>query len=436
MVVTAAPAPRADSPAAPVAGVVPPDGRHRRRRPRWRVVLGVVVVALLAVKLVLAAPTLRSALTALGGAQPGWIAAAVLAAATSMDLFARMRRRLLAAAGVRVRMRDALAAVYVANAVHLTVPGGAAFSTAYTYRWMRERGAGAAAITWTLVTGGLISTSALAALAVVGSLLVGAGAGLLALALDAVLVVALVTGVRRLRRRPDLPLVAGRRLLPRVNAVLRRPPTRGVDALERLVGQLGSVRPGARDWTVAVVYGLGNWVLDVACLAASAAALGVRGVSLPLLLIAYPAGMAASSISLLPGGIGVVDTTMVLAMVAGGVPAAAALPAVLLFRLISLVAVVAAGWLIVAVQARGGRVRSVRSRAQARSAGPAGVGGAGSARHRRGTREPPVLGGPADSMTACGLPAGLQPLSRSSCTLRAGGAAPPGPLTSGRCRRV
>jgi hypothetical protein len=156
------------------------------------------------------------------------------------------------------------------------------------------------------------------------------------------------------------------------------------------VGQLGSVRPGARDWTVAVVYGLGNWVLDVACLAASAAALGVRGVSLPLLLIAYPAGMAASSISLLPGGIGVVDTTMVLAMVAGGIPAAAALPAVLLFRLISLVAVVAAGWLIVAVQARGGRVRSVRSRAQARSAGPAGVGGAGSARHRRGTREPPV----------------------------------------------
>jgi uncharacterized membrane protein YbhN (UPF0104 family) len=43
---------------------------------------------------------------------------------------------------------------------------------------------------------------------------------------------------------------------------------------------------------------------------------------------------------------------MVLAMVAGGVPAAAALPAVLLYRLISLGAVVAAGWLVVAVQAR------------------------------------------------------------------------------------
>jgi uncharacterized membrane protein YbhN (UPF0104 family) len=336
---------------ASLGDVVPPE-RPRRRHLRWRVVLGVVVVALLGSELVLAAPTLKGALTSLAGAQPWWIAAAATAEATSMDLFARMRRRLLAAAGVRVRMRDALAAAYVANAVHLTVPGGAAFSTAYAYRWMRERGAGAAAITWTLVAGGLISTSALAALAVAGSLLVGAGSGLPALVLDAVLVVALVAGVRRLRRRPDLALVAGRRLLAWRNTLLRRPPTQGNDVLERLVGQLRLVRPGARDWTAAAAYGVGNWMFDVACLAASAAALGTRGITLPLLLIAYTAGMAVSGISLLPGGIGVVDTTMVLAMVAGGVPAAAALPAVLLYRLISLGAVVAAGWLVVAVQAR------------------------------------------------------------------------------------
>ena len=336
---------------APVAGAVPPPERRPRSHRPWRVVLGVAVVAALAVELVLAAPTLKGALTALGGAQPWWIAAAVLAAATSMDLFARMRSTLLAAAGVRVRTRDALAAVYVANAVHLTVPGGAAFSTAYAYRWMRERGAGPAAITWSLVTGGLISSSALAALAVAGSLLVGAGSGLVALVLDAVLVVVLVVGVRRLRRRPDLALLAGRRLLAWRNTLLRRPPTQGHDGLERLVGQLRLVRPGARDWAAAATYGIGNWVFDVACLAASAAALGVHGVTLPLLLIAYTAGMAASGISLLPGGIGVVDTTMVLAMVAGGVPAADALPAVLLYRLISLVGVVAAGWLVAAVQA-------------------------------------------------------------------------------------
>ena len=69
-------------------------------------------------------------MAALGSAQPWWIAAAVLAEIASMDLFARLRRRLLAAAGVRARVRDALAGVYVAGAVHLTVAGGAAVSTA------------------------------------------------------------------------------------------------------------------------------------------------------------------------------------------------------------------------------------------------------------------------------------------------------------------
>jgi uncharacterized membrane protein YbhN (UPF0104 family) len=316
------------------------------------------VVALLDVELVLAAPTLRGALTAVGHAQPWWIAAAVLAEATSMDLFARMRRRLLAAAGIRVRLHDTLAGIYVANAVHLTLPGGAAFSTAYAYRWMRERGTDSATAMWVLLTGGLISTSALAALAVAGSLLVGAASGLLAVALDAVLIVGLVTVARRLRRRPELALAAGRRLLAWRNAVLRRPPLQGYDALDRLVDRLRTVRPGARDWTAAAAYGAGNWVFDVACLAACAAALSVRGSTLPLLLIAYTAGMAASGISLLPGGIGVVDTAMVLALVAGGIPAAAALPAVLLYRLISLIAVVAAGWIIAAVQTRSRRGRS------------------------------------------------------------------------------
>ena len=116
--------------------------------------------------------------------------------------------------------------------------------------------------------------------------------------------------------------------------------------------QLRSVRPGARDWLVAMAYGVGNWLFDIACLAASAAALGIRGLTLPLLVIAYAAGMAASGISVLPGGIGVVDTAMVLALVAGGIPAAAALPAILLYRLISLVGVAAAGWLAAAVHAR------------------------------------------------------------------------------------
>jgi uncharacterized membrane protein YbhN (UPF0104 family) len=117
-----APDPRVGSTTAPgtpaVPGLDPAPGPRRRRHPRWRIVLGLSAVPLLGAELVLVAPTLGGALTALRGAQPWWIAVAVLAEATSMDLFARMRRRLLSAAGVRVGMRDALAAVYVADALH------------------------------------------------------------------------------------------------------------------------------------------------------------------------------------------------------------------------------------------------------------------------------------------------------------------------------
>jgi putative heme transporter len=333
--------------------LAPSDDDRRHAALRRRVVVGGAVVALLGAEILLARSVLGKALVSVRHAQPGWIAVAVLAEATAMDLFARMRRRLLATAGLHVTVRETLAAVYVANSLHMTMPGGAAFSTTYVYRWMRDRGAAAAVGAWALVAGGVVSTSALAALAVCGSLFVGATAGLVALFLDVVLVVGLIAVIRTLRRRPELPLVAGRRLLHRVNTLLRRPPARGIDALERWTEQLATVRPSGRDWLAAAAYGSGNWLFDGACLAAAAAAVGTRGVSVPVLLIAYTAGMAVSGVSLLPGGVGVVDTAMVLAMVAGGVPAAAALPAVLLYRAIGLVAVVAAGWLLAALRSRG-----------------------------------------------------------------------------------
>jgi uncharacterized membrane protein YbhN (UPF0104 family) len=258
----------------------------------------------------------------------------------------------MAAAGVRVPARSSLAAVYVANALHVTLPGGAAFSTAYTYRWMRNRGASGPAATWTLISGGVVASATLAVVGLSGSLLAGSRSGLVGLAMAAAVVALVVVAVRRLQRRPEAVLAMGRWVLGRVNAVRRRPSLSGVAALEDMVAQLRSVRPSSRDWTVASGFGLANWAFDMGCLAACGMAVGVHGLTLPLLLVAYTAGMATSGLSLLPGGIGVVDAALVLTMVAGGVPASAALPAVLLYRLIGLVGVVAAGWGVAGVQAR------------------------------------------------------------------------------------
>ena len=56
--------------------------------------------------------------------------------------------------------------------------------------------------------------------------------------------------------------------------------------------------------------------------------------------------MAASGLSLLPGGLGTVDAALVVGLVAAGGPATAALSAVVLYRMISLVGVVVTGWVV------------------------------------------------------------------------------------------
>jgi putative heme transporter len=203
--------------------------------------------------------------------------------------------------------------------------------------------------TWALASGGVVASAALALLGLLGSMLAGGRGGPISLAVEGALLLVLCGGVRKLQRRPESLLGAARWVLIRVNAVRRRAPTAGADTLEALVTQLRSVRPRGRDWAVAGAFAVANWLFDVGCLAAAAMALGVQGLTLPLLLVAYTAGMAAQSLSLLPGGLGVVDAALVLSLVAGGIPAAVALPAVLLYRLISMVGIVAAGWAVAAV---------------------------------------------------------------------------------------
>lgn len=293
------------------------------RRRRWRAIVGCLLVALLVVEADLVGPDLASAMRSLSGANAGWLVVATFAAAASMSTFARARCRLLRAAGVVVTLRGCVATAYAANSLHATLPGGGAFSTGYSFRWMRCRGASGAVATWCLAASGLVSTGSLVALAMCA---------------------------RHLGRRPERVVVAGRWVLTRANRVRHRHPAAGADVLDELVAQLRSVRPSGRDWTVATGFALLNWAFDAGCLAACAAALSVHGLTLPLLVVAYTAGMASSGLSLLPGGIGVVEAALVLALVAGGVPAAAALPAVLLYRLISLVGVVSVGWMVFAVQ--------------------------------------------------------------------------------------
>jgi uncharacterized protein (TIRG00374 family) len=68
-----------------------------------------------------------------------------------------------------------------------------------------------------------------------------------------------------------------------------------------------------------------------------------------VVVLAYVAGMSASGISLLPGGLGVTDAAMILVLSHGGFGIASATAAVLLYRLVSYVFIAAAGWVVMSL---------------------------------------------------------------------------------------
>ena len=289
--------------------------RNPSRRGRATALMCAVTVVL-GVEVELVAPFLGTAVASLLQAAPGWAGLALLATAGSLTAFALTRSRLLRTAGVRVSTRSSLASILVSNAFHVTLPGGVAFSTGYSYRWMREHGAGPTVAGWSLAVNGLLSSACLAGLGLAASLSVG-GASWARPLLQVAGVAVLVLGARYVVRNPERALAAANRLL-------RRPAATGTDRLAETATQLGAVRPTARDWTAATAFALLNWVLDLACLALCTRATGLPDLTFGALAAAYVAGMAASSLSLLPGGLGVVDAALVLGLVAGGSPAAAA----------------------------------------------------------------------------------------------------------------
>jgi uncharacterized protein (TIRG00374 family) len=90
---------------------------------------------------------------------------------------------------------------------------------------------------------------------------------------------------------------------------------------------------------------LANWLADAAVLAVSIRATGAP-VPWHALLLVYGSGIAAQSLNITPGGLGVTEGTLGVALVATGLRASQALAAVLLYRLASFWLVATAGWLV------------------------------------------------------------------------------------------
>jgi uncharacterized membrane protein YbhN (UPF0104 family) len=278
-----------------------------------------------------------------------WIPVAVAFELASMATFALMQRQLLGSGGSRVGHRPMMATIFAANALSVSVPvAGPELGAAFTFRRFKKLGADTPLASWTLLVGGLVSWVGAIVVLVAGGALSGNAlvtgvaitAGLLAVAVGAV--------ARAVVGRPLLPPRLERAtawLVGRTARLMFRPVDDPRQAIRNWLKGLESLRLSWPEWTKVGGYGLANWLADAAVLAISILAIGAP-VPWRALLLVYGLAMVVGSLGITPGGIGFVEGTLCVGLVSTGVPAALALAAVLLYRLVSFWLMTAVGWLI------------------------------------------------------------------------------------------
>jgi uncharacterized protein (TIRG00374 family) len=321
-----------------------------------RLVLG-LVLAVVAVNVVAGRrDELEGATTLLTHLRWEWLLLAVPAELASVVAFAAIERRMLAAGGVQVGIRPLTGIALAGNSIQNSLPGGVAWASVFAYRQFRSLGADDVLAAWSMVAVEILSAVSLAVLAAVGVVLAGDEAASLDLvgSILVVLVVAVaIAGVVRYRTG-HLPVAVGTWAVRLSQRLVRRPHGDPAAVARQGWERLTAVTPTRRDWLAGLAWATTNWVADCACLAISFLAVG-SPVPWQGLLLAYGAGQLAANLPITPGGLGVVEGSLAIALVAYGNSRASTVAAVLLYRVVSFWAMLPLGWGAWAVLASRGR---------------------------------------------------------------------------------
>ncbi len=323
-----------------------PRGRTAGARRLWRLaryVVGVGLAALAVWALTGRRGELIGASAYLGSIDWTWLTLAVIAEIGSLAAFALVQQRLLAAADVDSTLPQMLSLTLAATAIANSMPAGPLVSSVFAFHQYRRRGADEAVAGWTLVAVFVAMSVSLALVAAVGVGVAGAeGSGLDLVGVTvAVLVVALAMGVVFVQRRALVWVIASflratRRLLPWPSGDLGA-------HVDRIVARVSHVSLSPVAITSIMWWGVANWILDCGCLSLSFLAVGV-GVPWKGLLLAYGAGQLAANLPVTPGGLGVVEGSLTIALVAFGGAETSTVAAVLLYRIITFWGELPIGW--------------------------------------------------------------------------------------------
>ncbi len=322
-----------------------PARRHKRA---WQIVRFAVGIALGLLALWAVSgqgAELAGASAELSHLNAGWLIVAIVVEALSLVAFALMDQRLLRCGGVRAGTGRLTAIAFAAGAIASSVPAGPLVSSAFAFRQFRRVGASEGLAAWAILATLVFSALGLALLATGGVViaerqgsafdLIGAIVGILVVAIIAT---AILVQKRALMAVIEKTVTASHRLI----GFPRRP---GKDVVSSIAASLGAVSVGVGDFLAILSWSIASWVLDCSCLVCAFLAVGApvpwRG-----LLLAYGAGQLAANLPITPGGLGVVEGSLVIALVAYGGGETSTVAAVLLYRIISFWAFLPVGWLV------------------------------------------------------------------------------------------
>jgi uncharacterized protein (TIRG00374 family) len=315
-------------------------GTARRRPARRWIVRGVLFVALAAgvFGLLPRLGGLTHDAAALRHASPGFVVAAVVAQAVSLGCYALLYRRVLASLGARLRFRLAADVTLASFLVSHVTPFGSATGTLLNVSTLEEEGIAAPTTGEAIALTSLVSTVALIALFGTG-LVATAGrhvsATYLRIAGIALVLVVLVLGIALLvGAHPGIAERAARRVAGWARHV--RPsidPEKVAQSSGRLVRLARSALTG-RAFAESYGFASGDLLFDLLSLDLMFLAFRYQPGFGPL-AVAYAAANIASAIPVTPGGLGIIEVTLVAITVGFGAPRATAVVAVLGYRVIN-----------------------------------------------------------------------------------------------------
>jgi putative heme transporter len=336
---------------------------HRVRRalrkawPAIRVVIGFALVAVAVWALSSKTSELNGFGTVFRHFNWWWAAPAVVAEIASYFCFAAMQFELLHAGHLRPPWRPLVKVTFASQAITNSLPIGNAVSSVYGFRWFRRFGADNTLAVWALagtVVAAVVSLSLVAILGLGVAAQEGASLDLVPVLIGTFLVT-LGIGSLFVYERP-LHAVLSWSLKLSV-AVTGRPRGDTVALIGRITAWMTAVRLSWTQIGRIVTWGALNWLLDCACFAMMFPAIGAP-IPWKGLLLAYGAGQLAASLPITPGGLGVVEGSITVALVAFGGPEASTAYAVLLYRVLSFWMILVIGWVFIgqlALQVRRGR---------------------------------------------------------------------------------